>query len=247
MEPARAHLLRADPGPSCPIGANNNYKENLMKPRILAILSALLLTAGLSAGLTASPGLAQPYQLKAQHDPYELCNPDSSPTQCLNNWNNGPAVESYGPDTTNDAFGTYVDTYRCNDGHTTSSCPIKGNPSGLQIVQVHNEDPNSLYYGQCVGDANNSPTNARAYDNDACDNGGANGGWGTVFVYYPDSCPDNGIGYVNVHWNSTWSTLAGIGWAGNGYGYQAYLNTVTAFCLVTLQFAEPSAPIHDVS
>ncbi len=194
--------------------------------KILLIIAAATLLTG-SAVAAAGPAAASTYN--------EYCGFGTN--ECLNNWGGGSPVKTYTPDTVNNAFQAYVDTYRCNKGHTSANCPISGVPSGLQIVQIHNTDPDSPFDGDCIGDNGNSSSDAKAADNLACDNGGANGGWGTVFVYFADSCPGDSIGFVNAHWASNWAAQAGLNSANDltGSGSQVYLNAPAA-CFTPLGF-----------
>jgi hypothetical protein len=147
---------------------------------------------------------------------------------CLNMWNGGPSVKSYGPNVANNDLQQVTDVWRCNGGYTTSSCPIAGNPANLLIVNFVDHNPNSPYYRDCIGDANDSSSNASVGVVDPCDNGGANGGWGTVYVQYGQGCPNGAQAYYNAHWSSSWSSRAGLGWSGSGQ--QAYNNTYPLTC-----------------
>lgn len=156
---------------------------------------------------------------------------------CLNQWGGGPDVKSYGPNVANDAWVVEQDPWRCNKGVSTSTCPINGNPSGLPVVYIMDNNFSSPYYGDCIGDYGNSQTDARAGVSSSCDSGGANGGWGTVFLNVTgNGCPSGSSVFYNAHWSTNWSNsgAGGIYWA-SGSGNQVYLNTRSPLCLFSSQ------------
>jgi hypothetical protein len=111
-------------------------------------------------------------------------------------------------------------------------------------VELQNADPNSFWWGYCLGDFNGSSTDAKVGDDVTCDNGGANGGWGIVYLYVGNGvlgCPGNGseTSFVNAHWTGNWSTPRGLGWGTSGVGNQVYQNVYRPFCGMISSFSHP--------
>jgi hypothetical protein len=111
---------------------------------------------------------------------------------CMDDYNNGGAlVKSYAP------------------GNTWEYNKVVGIGNG----QVEIVDENK---GTCVGDNNNSSSDAKAGNTDTCPTSGT-AGWGTIFQYVSSSCPNNGGGFYNNHW-------AGYAWGSSPNGSQWFLN-----------------------
>jgi len=193
----------------------------MLRKRVLSIIGVIGITVGgLTVG-TTTPAFAQSY--------WQWCIASHG---CLNNWNDGPNVKNYNPNFLQNAVTAVQDTYRCNGGFTTASCPIPGIPAGQEIVELKNDDPDSPWNGDCYGDLNGSATDARVGDDVACDNGSANGGYGILYIYamgFSFGCSGQTV-FVNVHWTSNWNSPQGIGWTTGSVGNQVYQNSSTLLC-----------------
>jgi hypothetical protein len=189
-------------------------------------ITALAVCAVLGFGLKVAPPAAA--------QPVEQCD-DSG--ECLNLWNGGPYVNTYGGDVGNSAVSIeYIDG-RCDKGDTTTAnCPYSGVPAGLLIFQLlNNVEP-----GNCIGDFNGSSTDARVGGFDACNNpgSGSGGSYGTVFFMGGGSCPPGAGGLVPVqYWSAHWPggklAYPGSGTFGSGQNDEPwYENSTTGDCLV---------------
>lgn len=188
----------------------------MLRKRTALIIGVIGITAGVLILAPATSAFAQSYN--------QWC---IATHGCLNNWSDGPYVKNYNPNFIQNAIDLVQDTSRCNGGWTSTNCPIQGIPSGLQIVEIKNEDPNSFWWGYCFGDFNGSPTDAKVGDNVTCDNGGANGGYGIIYIYTPGyyfGCPGQSV-FVNARWSGSWNSAVGLGWRTGSVGNQVYQNT----------------------
>ena len=167
--------------------------------RFLRRFAPILLTLAIVGGgvvLAESPALAQVQT-------YEYCNTSN---WCLNAWGGG---------------GSYVNEYDANVVNDYFN--INGNNSGwYDIDQV---DPTQSFTENCIGDLNNSSTNARAAVQYGCTN--TSRPWGALVD--PEFC-DNEAGYTfyDLHWHGY------IGPANpQGRGTAIYLNQATPTCWLT--------------
>jgi hypothetical protein len=122
---------------------------------------------------------------------------------CLNAWGGGPYVNVYtgSRSVANDQF-TVVST---------------GRYVGLQFLG------GGGFNLDCIGDLNDSSTDARAgLYSDCAEAGGV--AWGANFTESTASCGANEIAFKNVHWGG-W-----LGPAGLANGDAFYLNKPTAYC-----------------
>jgi|GEM_PF-6809234 len=200
----------------------------------IAHLRRILIPSSVMALPLSFMAFAAPAALAATYNQY--CN---SVGVCINQYGGGPNVESSGMNHDNNAFNITRDVARCNDGLTTSSCPIAGNPANLPIVYVEDVNPSSPYESDCLGDYGDSSSDAAAGVNDECDTSSPNGGWGTVFVEGDGAtggCPSGTFALYDAHWSSSWSQRAGIYWAA-GANHQVYLNTLSPYCLTRSSFS----------
>ena len=199
-----------------------------MKPILRSVgITALAVAAVLGIGLrVAPPAAAQPLEQCDDHG------------DCLNLWNGGPYVNTYGGGSGNDAVSIQYIDGRCDSGDTTTAnCPYSGVPAGLLIFQLlNNVEP-----GNCIGDFNGSSTDARVGGFDACNNpkSGTGGSYGTVFFWEPsNSCPPGAGGlqpvqYWSFHWPGGGLAYPGSGTFGSGQTDQPwYENTTTPDCLI---------------
>ena len=162
-----------------------------MRKRTIGIVAGVILALGTVFGLGPA---TQAHALSS-----EVCNLSS---QCLNAWNGGPYVNTYGPGVGNDNFGLQPIYDRCQNGsdRTTPNCPYQYVPGGLLIVQIEYLNIS----GNCVGDFNGLSGDARAGAFDACNNpgNGQGGSYGTVFFEYPGGCPGGYFSLLSFHWVS---------------------------------------------
>jgi hypothetical protein len=183
-----------------------------------------IFTAATALALAGGAGAAGVVFAAPAHASTEFCTQfdvgGHSVTKCLNAWNGGPEVADYSPNVPNDAFNFYRDEDACNDGYTTTNCPISGVPTGLEIVYFPYAG-GGTYNGDCIADYGGSSGDAAA-GLAGC------GAYGYLFVQQSTSC---GISFISDHWSSSWSTRVGLGFALNGLnGNQAYLNNDTVNC-----------------
>src|ERR1700683_1121464 len=192
-------------------------------------LRRLLIPSSVIALPLSFMAFAAPAALAATYD--QFCESG----QCINQWGGGPNVMTSGTGHINNACQMILDTSRCNDGRSSSNCPVSGVPIGLQIVYLEDVNPSSPYIGECLGDYGNSSTDTNAGVNNPCDPGG---GWGTVFLYAPGTngnCTGSAFNLFNVHWSSSWSNRVGISWP-DGLNNQIVLNTPSPKCLTESTF-----------
>ena len=122
---------------------------------------------------------------------------------CMNAWNGGPYIEVYNnPNVANDNFD--VNNFSIFFGSTTGK-----------------------YALACIGDAGNSPTDARAAldpgNGEECPNAAP---WGGVFLESVCSLPNgtDGVSFYDYHWKGYLAP------AGDGNGDAFYLNNPNTFC-----------------
>src|SRR5579875_1199153 len=209
---------------------------------VLTAFGLLLGGVGATASAATQPTAANPglrylgplhsstISKDATNPPYDICT-----TYCLNDWNGGSSIKGYAYDNgtiANSKVGVYLNTYACNGGYTTSSCPWAGTPSGYPIVVI--EIMNGLHNGSCVGDYGNSSSDAAAGIVGCPSSGSTGGGWGDQFIattFTGNASCVNSNGYINIHWNSSWSP-SDVGLGGlNGNGSQVYVNSDPDSCL----------------
>jgi len=166
-----------------------------VRKRIITLLTACLLAITAGSFLTANTASAT--------TGVQFCDV----LQCLNAWNGGPYVNTYGPRVANDFFNLTINTLP---------------DPGYRVIQYLG--PGS-YHGDCISDYNNSSTDARAglYD---CSRGGYP--WGSKFEVA--NCPSGALAFYDIHWNG-WLAPAG---PGNGKGF--YLNNPTEHCFDISEF-----------
>lgn len=162
--------------------------------RALASGAAVFLTVGLTAIAQATP--AAPAHASSVFG-FQFC----YGSQCLNAWDGGPAVDTF-PRT-----GTNNNLF---EGAITSTRNY-----GIQFQGTGGSSHD------CIGDWNNSSTNARAglYSNCVT----TQPAWGANFTEV--NCANGGIAFKNIHWN---------GYLGpqqtTGTGVAFYLNKPTPYC-----------------
>jgi hypothetical protein len=160
--------------------------------RILVSGAGVFLTVGLMVIAQAAPA-APAY---ASGSRQQIC----YGSQCINAWNTGPAVETFPPNTSNDYFYEVITT----TGNT-----------GIQFEGSGNSSQD------CIGDWNNSSTDAKAGLYSNC--GTTQPAWGANFRAV--GCANGGIAFYNLHWK---------GYLGPQYtpgtGVAFYLNKPTPYC-----------------
>jgi hypothetical protein len=121
---------------------------------------------------------------------------------CANNYNGGALIKSYAPGVNNE---------------------------DIVAQSLGNGDWQFYDYqtGYCLGDNNNSSTDAKVGSEDSCPSTG-DAGWGTVFAIYSNGCAADGGQFYNFHWKAY---MSGAG----SNGSQWYLNTPSAggYCYVS--------------
>jgi hypothetical protein len=197
-----------------------------MRRRIIGIVVGLILALGTVSGL-GLPVTA------AYASTYEICDIGFA---CLNAWNGGPYVNTYGPAVSNDNFELQPIDDRCKSGSdlTTTNCPYSGVPAGLLIVQIR-----YLNTGNCLGDFNGESGDARAGAFDACNNPstGSGGSDGTVFFEYnvvvddQATCPPGHFELYSFHWQN-----GGLGYPGAGNDEPWYVNSEPLDCVEQAPF-----------
>ena len=158
--------------------------------RIGTLAGAMLLSAG-AALATGSLGAS------AAVTPAAAANGICTGSSCLNAWGGGPFVDAYtgGGSLLNDDF---------------SVSPVQ--PDGNVTVEFTG---GGTWDDQCVGDAYNESTDARA-SLDGCGTNGSGAGWGTQFTVV--SC-GSGFALKNAHWGAYLAPSSGA----NGAPF--YLNS----------------------
>jgi hypothetical protein len=166
-----------------------------MRFKNIAILATSLLTIGFGSLLAAGPSFAQ-----GGGD--QFC---TGTNYCINAWNGGPLINVYAPGVNNNAF-TMIQ-----------------NSSGYWNLQFTNTNSNN--YGECIGDMNDSSTNARAAldPQDCASNDIA---WGANFTIVTRNCPSGEFALHNNHWNGYLAPST----PGLGNGDSFYLNNADEFC-----------------
>lgn len=164
-----------------------------MRSRIMAPVVACLLVIGFGSFLTANSASASP---KTET---QWCFDGS----CLNAWNGGPYVNVYSPNVGNNYFSVV--------------------PDGQNVVIVFEGNGNDIYDGSCIGDLNNSPTDARA-GLSSC------GQWGYLFTATTQNCVGTQEAFHNNHWGG-WLAPAGF-----GDGDAFYLNNPVETCFTFSEF-----------
>jgi hypothetical protein len=174
-----------------------------LKYRITALAGAVLLLAAIPLSLTSSHVYA--------YTTYGWCTVVQGYNACLNGWNNGPWVESYNSNDTNNSF------FNNNAA-----------PNGY-VELVYEGFSGGQWVGKCIGDAYNDEFNYNtSLDNCPTSPGGA--GWGTNFKEY--SCYQNGNpGYE--FWNKNWNAYMEPEATANGYPFNL---SGSASCFVYTQF-----------
>jgi hypothetical protein len=174
-----------------------------MRKRTIAATSALILATGLGVMFGSTPA-------HASNNGTEVCEYTVSVgkvvpiSPCLDDYNNGGTlVKSYAPGNTWEDFKI-----------------VRLSTGGYEIVN------DSVGPTECVGDFGNQKGEALATGYDECPTDG-DAGWGTVFVYAPDGCPDGGGGLYNNHWH------AYLDVSGTSNGEQYYLNTTMTNCYLS--------------
>jgi len=168
--------------------------------RIVMILSALLI--GLGATFTA-PALAQSNALTGEQVcSYTTINGVQPYTPCANNWNGGALIKTYTPGASHE--------------------DIVEQPLGNGYWQFYDNQT-----GDCLGDNNNSPTDAKVGSEDSCPSTG-NAGWGTVFEYQSNGCPDSGEQFYNLHWKNYMS-----GAVSNGSQWYLNVSSYDSACYIS--------------
>jgi hypothetical protein len=189
-----------------------------MHRRITGIVAGIILALGAVSGVWLPATVAQ-----AQSS--QVCDISLA---CLNAWNGGPYVNTYGPNVANDNFHIQPINGRCRAGSdlTTAGCPYAGVPAGHLIVQIQYLN----HPGDCLGDLNGQSGSARASAFDACNStsSGSGGSYGTVFFENVPSfgCPPGHFQLYSFHWQN-----GGLNYPGAGNGQPWYLNTTTPDCV----------------
>jgi hypothetical protein len=165
--------------------------RGLRRSRILVSGAGVFLAVGLA--VIAQAGPAAPAYASGSRT--QFC--DGS--QCVNAWGGGPAVNTYTPGVSNNYFAEII-TYTGNVG-----------------LQFEGSGANS---GDCVGDWNNSSTDARAGLYSNC--GDTQPAWGANLREV--GCSNGGVAFYDIHWNG----YLGPATAGNGVAF--YLNKPTPYC-----------------
>jgi len=188
-----------------------------MLRRIIRSVAGVILALGMVFGLGVPATVAHASSYSQVCDSF---------LKCLNAWNGGPYVNTYGVDTPNDNFLVEPIAGRCKAGsdYTTPNCPFSGVPGNLLIVQIaYQNNP-----GNCLGDLNGDSGDARAGAFDACNNvnTGYGGSYGTVFYEAPPtgrepaSCPLGFYDFDSLHWPG-----GGLSYPGSGNDRPWYLNS----------------------
>lgn len=170
--------------------------RGLRRSRILVSGAVVFLTVGLAAIAQAGP--ASPAYASGRE---QWC----LGSQCLNAWGGGPAVNTYTPNAANNYFYEII-TYTGN--------------RGLQFAGGGNNS------GDCIGDWNNSSTDARAGLYSNC--GDTQPAWGANMREV--GCSNGGEAFYDIHWNG----YLGPQTTGNGVAF--YLNKPTPYCFQTTLF-----------
>ena len=172
--------------------------------RLAATAAMLLIPASGAALAMATPALAA-------NNGVEICNS----TVNLGFYPNSPCADAYGNG------GQLIKSYA--PGNTWEYIEMQSIGSG----QYQFYDVNT---GACLGDNNNSSSDAKVGDGDSCPSGGT-AGWGTRFNFVTLSgCPSwqgtEGGGFYNLHWS-------GYMQGGAANGSQWYLNNGSSglFCM----------------
>jgi len=111
---------------------------------------------------------------------------------CLNAWNGGPWVNSYG-----NAHVGNDDFYSVSLSNGASTYIMD---SGVNV-----------WGGKCIGDAYNQSGNPLA-SLDSCPGSSQGAGWGTIFkVVRGQYCTGNTVGFLNRRWNDFLAPADGVG------------------------------------
>lgn len=187
------------------------------------------------ASTTFTPGIQGPEGTPVQphagastaagYSTTEMCgdNAGTYNSYCMNAWFGGPPVYVWhGARTTNEYYNWSVAHDWCNNGLSTSTCPINGNPSGKYVARIVDLDT-----GLCVGDAGNNPSSAYAGEI-GCS------GYGTIYLVLGSTadCYNGSLAFYNNHWSNGWSSPRGFWWP-LSYGSQAILDAAQPDCLYT--------------
>jgi hypothetical protein len=214
----------------CQLVTMDNMRNWRVSGRVLTMRKRITRTvAGVILVLGTVFGLEIPATVAHASGHAAICD---SLFECLNAWNGGPYVNTYGPSAYNDHFLIQPIAGRCKSGsdYTTPNCPFSGVPGNLLIIQIE-------YYnnpGNCLGDLNGDPGNARASAFDACNdpNTGFGGSYGTVFYELPPTgreptgCFAGWYDFESFHWQG-----GGLYYSGSGNDRPYYLNVNPASCM----------------
>jgi hypothetical protein len=182
--------------------------------RIGTLAGAILLpaTAILASGIPAASAAsaAAPSGSQYCYRPGSGISPHGS-YACLNAWGGGPRVNvSTNNNTQNNDFTVIFESNGYAEFKDT------GNNAGS---------------GKCIGDYNNSTSDAST-GLVACGTNGVGAGWGTQFIPDPFYClgvgDPNGEAYQNVHWNGGY--LGPVDTTNSPNGSHFYLNKPSEFC-----------------
>ncbi|MBV9382471.1 MAG: hypothetical protein JO242_17620 [Streptosporangiaceae bacterium] len=185
-----------------------------LRIRIL-VIPAMALMAVLGALGPASAAPAHGIQAaSAASPPTEIC---AATTACFNAWSGGPWIKTYAAGAGNDYFYVQQLTRMCNNGVSTSSCPLSGNLNipGLFIYQIRYGNEYAGGYDNCLADdgAKDGQT-AFGYCQDV---NGTGGSYGTIYLAYPAGCPSGSNVGISREWTDYYGAYYGISFqAGNG-------------------------------
>lgn len=134
----------------------------------------------------------------------QICNDPGN--YCLNAWNGGPWIKTYTTGVGNNYFYVQQLTGMCNNGRSTSSCPLSGqlNIPGLVIYQIRYGNEYAGSYDNCLADdgAKDGQT-AFGYCNGLNGTGGSDG---TIFLAYNPNgtCPSGSNRSLSREWTDTY-------------------------------------------
>ncbi len=142
-----------------------------IRNKIIVISSTTLMTAVTILAFSNGQALAAGYTA-------QICVSNGSTNACVNAWDGGPAIDTYTVMGSEPNDELYVGTL--NNGNYY-----------LQFIG------GGVYNDECIGDYNNSPTNAST-GLDPCPTNSYSGGWGTNFK--ESGCSPEGTKFENNHW-----------------------------------------------
>jgi hypothetical protein len=189
-----------------------------LKKLIFAVAACLIaLGTVLAAGLPAARALSTG----------QVCNIQANPDTCANDWNEGPSWKTYTENVANNEVSVEkVD--RCNDGYSSTNCPVSGNPSGLLLYQIEYVGPGAES-GLCMATASNGYADFGTCNNSS-GSGGANG---TIFEAFNDGCASGSNVAANVYWNNAnggWFRAA-MNWSADVDGTGVDLDSSYPMCV----------------